>query len=75
METIYSIMKLIRNAFMVKIDIKDAYYSVTIAEDEQKYFKFQHEGQLYQYTALANGFSPGPRKFTTIVKVPMHCKK
>ena len=72
METIYSIMKLIRkNAFMIKIDIKDAYYSVPIADVDQKYFKFLHNGQLYKYTALPNGFSPGPRKFTKIVKVPL----
>ena len=65
-------MKLIRkNAFMIKIDIKDAYYSVPIADVDQKYFKFLHNGQLYKYTALPNGFSPGPRKFTKIVKVPL----
>ena len=69
METVRSILKLIRkNAFMVKLDIKDAYYSVPIHEDHQKFFRFQFEGQVYQFTVLPNGFSPGPRKFTKLLK-------
>jgi len=72
METIHSVIKLIRqNDFMIKIDIKDAYYSIPIALRDQKFFKFEHLGKLYKYTALPNGFSPGPRKFTKAVKVPL----
>lgn len=69
METLSSILRLVRkNAFMVKLDIKDAYYSVPIDYDHQKFFRFQFEGQVYQYTVLPNGFSPGPRKFTKLLK-------
>ena len=71
METIVSILKLIqKDAFMIKLDIKDAYYSVPIDEDHQKFFRFQINDSLYQYTALPNGFSPGPRKFTKLLKPP-----
>ena len=49
METIVSILKLIqKDAFMVKLDIKDAYYSVPIHKDHQKFFRFKFQGQLYQ---------------------------
>ena len=69
METISSILKLIKkDAYMVKLDIKDAYYSVPISSDHQKYFRFQFGEHLYQYTVLPNGFSPGPRKFTKLLK-------
>jgi len=72
METIYSVIKLIRkNAYMIKIDIKDAYYSIPIDVCDQKYFKFEHKGNLYKYAVLPNGYSPGPRKFTKILKVPL----
>ena len=77
METILSAVKLIRpGAFMCVLDIKDAYYSVPLAREDQKYFKFFHEGKLYKFTALPNGFSPGPRKFTKLLKVPLsHLRK
>ena len=56
---------------MAKFDIKDAYYSVPIHEEDQKFFRFSFQGKLYQYSALPNGFSPGPRKFTKLLKPPL----
>ena len=48
-ETLSSILRLVRkNAFMVKLDIKDAYYSVPIDYEHQKFFRFRFEGQVYQ---------------------------
>ena len=72
METISTILKLIqKGAFMAKIDIKDAYYSVPIRKEDQKFFRFSFGSKLYQYTALPNGFAPGPRKFTKLLKPPL----
>lgn len=72
METISSILKLIRKGdFMSKLDIKDAYYSVPIAPACQKFLRFQHHGRLFQFQVLPNGFSPGPRKFTKLLKPPL----
>ena len=51
--------------------VKDAYYSVHINKNDQKFFKFEHKGSIYKYVALPNGFSPGLRKFTKILKVPL----
>lgn len=50
------------------IDLRDAYYSVPIDVDYQKYLKFYWKGKLYQFTCLPNGLSSGPRLFTMIVK-------
>ena len=41
MDTIVSILKLIqKDSFMVKLDLKDAYYCVPIHENHQKFFSF-----------------------------------
>ena len=72
MTTIYSVLNMVtKNCFMAKIDLKDAYYSVKIHPDFQKYLKFQHKAKLYQYVCYPNGLGPCPRKFTKITKVPM----
>jgi hypothetical protein len=53
---------------MASIDLKDAYYSVPIHKDHQKYLKFQWRGKLYQYTCFPNGLAICPRKFTKLLK-------
>ena len=52
---------------MAKVDIKDAYYSVPILPEHQKYLKFYFRGKLYQFTCLPDG----PRKFTKLLKPPL----
>ena len=54
--------------FMASIDLKDAFYSVPIHKDHQKYLKFQWRGKLYQYTCFPNGLAIFPRKFTKLLK-------
>ena len=72
MDTIDKVLTLVtRNCFFGKIDIKDAYYSVKIAESFKKYLKFCYGGILYQFTCLPNGLSEGPRKFTKLLKPPL----
>ena len=53
---------------MASIDIKDAYYSVPIAQAHQKYLKFQWENKLYAFTCFPNGLAFCPRKFTKLLK-------
>ena len=72
MQTLKSILCLIRpKAFMSKLDIKDAYYSVPIHKNSVKLLKFEHKGQLFQFIALPNGYTEGPRKFTKLMKPPL----
>lgn len=68
-ETCICLMK--QNCFMASIDLSDAYFSVPIHTDHQKYFKFLWKGKLYQFTCLAQGLSSAPRMFTKLLK-PMY---
>ena len=77
MDTLETAIKLVTpNCYMASIDLKDAYYCVTVHENDQKYLKFQWQGKLYQFTALPNGLSSGPRDFTKLMKSPFaHLRK
>ena len=72
MDTIHTILRLVTpNCWMASLDLKDAYYSVRIHPDFQKYLKFTYHGLLYQYTVFPNGLSTCPRKFTKMMKPPL----
>ena len=72
METIYSILTVITpNCYKAKRDIKDAYYSIPILEEHQKYLKSLFGGKLYQFTCLPNGLCSGPRKLTKLLKAAL----
>ena len=69
MDTLESAIRIIKpDCYMASIDLKDAYYTVAIAEEHQKYLKFLFDGKLYQYTCLPNGLSSAPRIFTKLLK-------
>ena len=53
------------------ITLKDAYYSVPILPENQRYLKFYFRGKLYQFTSFLNGLCSGPRKFTKFLKPPL----
>jgi hypothetical protein len=57
-----------RNDYLMKLDLKDAYYSVPIAEDHKKYLRFQYQGVTYEYQCLPFGLSSAPRAFTKLLK-------
>ena len=72
MDTITSIMRLIRpTCYFTKVDLKDAYYSVQIHQNDTKLLKFIHRGKCYKFLTLPNGHIHGPRKFTKIMKIPI----
>ena len=72
MDTIHTVLNLVKpNCFMASIDIKDAYYSIKIDEQHQKYLKFKFQGQCYNLTCLPNGLCCGPQKFTKLMKAPL----
>lgn len=60
-----------KDCFMVSLDLRDAYFSVPIHKSSQKHLRFRWKGQIWQFKALLNNLSPGPRIFTKILKVPM----
>lgn len=74
MDTLETALKLInKNTYMASIDLRHAYYSVPIAEEHQKYLRFEWKGKIFQYTCLPNGISFAPRYFTKITK-PIYSK-
>ena len=67
MEGIHMVRDLLRKGdFMVKIDLKDAYFTVPLAH--QKFVRFSWEGTLYEFACLPFGLSIAPRVFTKIMK-------
>ena len=71
MGTIHSVAHLIQqNYCMVKIDIKDAYYSMEILK-HTKYPKVFAESKLLKFSVLPNELSSGPRKLTKLTKPPI----
>lgn len=69
MDSIHTILKLItKDCWMASIDLKDAYYSVRIYPEHQRFLKFSYKGQLFKFTVFPNGLSSCPRRFTKIMK-------
>ena len=60
-----------QNDLMVKIDLKDAYFSIPLYPETQKYVRFQWQGNLYQFLCLCFGLGPAPRIFTKLLKIPI----
>jgi len=56
------------NCYMASVDLRDAYYSVPIHNDHQKYLRFCCKGRLLQFNCLPNGLACAPRLFTRILK-------
>lgn len=72
-DTLWTVIQMMTpNYYIASIDIKDGYYSVPIAETDQKYLKFKWQGILYIFTCLPNGLALCPRKFTKLLK-PVNC--
>ena len=69
METLQSAINAMRkNCFFGSVDLSEAFYSVPIQKTDRKYFRFIHNNQKYQFTALIMGFTHSPRVFTKILK-------
>ena len=69
MDTLETAIRLMRpGCYMTSIDLKDAYYSIPIAEEHQKYLKFIWRDQLYAFTTLPMGLTSSPRIFTKVLK-------
>ena len=56
---------------MVSIDLRDAYYTVPIHREHQKYLKFEFNRVLIQYTCLPNGLTSATRIFTKLL-IPVY---
>ncbi len=69
METFEYALTLIRKScYLASVDLKDAYLTVPIAPEHQKYLRFRWRNNLWQFTCLCFGLSSAPRIFTKIMK-------
>lgn len=57
-----------KNCFMASIDLQDAYYSIQVAHEFQKYLKFRWNGRLYKFRAMPMGLTSAPRIFCKLLK-------
>ena len=71
METLENVITTIsRNDYMASVDLKDAFFSIPIHEEHQKFFKFVFDNTFYKFLCMPNGYGPAMRTFTKVMKVP-----
>ncbi|XP_076069766.1 uncharacterized protein LOC143041642 [Oratosquilla oratoria] len=69
MENFEQAIRLINEGdYIASVDLKHAYYSIRIVEEQQRFLCFQWYGKVYQFTCLPNGISEGPRLSTKLMK-------
>lgn len=56
------------NKFLCKIDLKDAYFLVSLNKQTRKYVRFICYGRLYKLLGLCFGLRPAPGIFTKLLK-------
>ena len=69
MEGIHLMKDLLQEGdWMVKLDLKDAYFAIPIHHEHQKYLAFRWQGNTYQFKCLPFGLSSAPRVFTKMMR-------
>ena len=69
MDTFEMALSLVKpDCFFSSVDLRHAYYSVPIAEEDQKYLTFIWKNKVFQYTCLPNGLLSAPRFLTKLMK-------
>jgi hypothetical protein len=70
MENLAMLPSLIQKGdWMIKTDIKDAYFSIPIAEPDRKFLGFWWQNQAYTFQVCPFGLGSAPRLFTKIMKL------
>ena len=54
--------------WMAKIDLKDAYFMIPIAQEDRYFLKFQWKDKTYQFNCLPFGLSSAPWVFTKTIR-------
>ena len=57
-----------QGCWMASIDLRNAYHTIPMHDDDKKYLQFRFDNKLYQYTCLPFGYSDAPRVFTKVLK-------
>ena len=65
MEGIHILKDLLKPGdWMAKVDLKDAYFMVPMAQEDKKFLRFRWKGRSYQFNCLPFSLSPAPWVFT-----------
>ena len=68
-ETFKAMLDLVQeNDFFTSIDLFDAYFSIPIHRNSQKFLKFSWNRSLYQFVCLPFGLKSAPFVFTKVMK-------
>ena len=68
-EGIHTLKSLLQKGdWLVKIDLKDAYFSVPISKEQRKFLCFQFRDRFYQFNCLPFGLASAPWVFTKTLK-------
>ena len=71
METQCAIRKaLTQGDWVNSIDLKDAYFHIPVRPTAQKYLRFIHLQEVYQFKALHFGLTSVPREFSRVTETP-----
>ena len=69
MEGIHTVKDLLRHGdWLVKVDLKDAYFAIPIDPTHRMYLRCQVLGKIYQFMCLPFGLSSAPWVFTKTLK-------
>ena len=69
MEGIHTLKDLLQPGdWLTKVDLKDAYFTIPVHMDHQKYLRFSAQGKVFQFTCLPFGLSSAPWVFTKTLK-------
>ena len=69
MESIHCLKSLLQKGdYMTTLDLKDAYLSVPVQKDSQKFLQFLWRDKYYTFRGLCFGLNTAPRIFTKLLK-------
>ena len=69
MESIHCLKSLLQKGdYMITLDLKDAYLSVPVHKDSQKFLQFLWRNKCYAFQGLCFGLNTTPRVFTKLLK-------
>ncbi len=69
MEGLFMLQGLLKAGnYVAKLDLKDAYFTVPMAQRHRRFLRFEWRGQLWQFAVLCFGLSLAPRVFTKLLK-------
>ena len=62
---------IVKDCYLMSLDLSDAYLSIFMSLASQSVLKFQWRDKFYKFLAMPFGLTEAPRKFTKLVKCPL----